>query len=101
MLIDCDTCVARDIACDECVVAVLLRSPAQDTHRRSRETGRATRPGAPVPSGESVELDPDEQAAIGSLAYVGLVPPLRLVPGPSVRKDGAREAASKGRRGIA
>lgn len=65
MRIDCDTCVARDIACGECVVAVLLRSPAQPG------TERAFDP---------VELDADEQAAIGTLAYVGLVPPLRLVP---------------------
>jgi hypothetical protein len=95
MLIDCDTCVARDIACDECVVAVLLRSPAQDMHPHNPQAARATRPGV---SGESVELDPDEQAALGSLAYVGLVPPLRLVPGPKARKDGVQ---GDGRRGIA
>ncbi len=98
MLIDCDTCVARDIACDECVVAVLLRSPAQDMHPHIPQSAGATRPGVPVPSGESVELDPDEQAALGSLAYVGLVPPLRLVPGPKARKDGVQDG---GRRGIA
>ncbi len=60
MLIDCDTCVARSVACGECVIGVLLRSPA-------------------VP----VALDADEQAAIGSLARAGLVPPLRLVQGVS------------------
>jgi hypothetical protein len=60
MLIDCDTCVARDVACGECVIGVLMRSPA-------------------VP----LELDDDEQAAIGSLARAGLVPPLRLVRGVS------------------
>jgi hypothetical protein len=48
-----------------------------------------------------VELDPDEQAALGSLAYVGLVPPLRLVPGPNARKDGGHGQPPKGRRGIA
>lgn len=58
MLIDCDTCVAREHACGQCVIGVLLRSPA-------------------VP----VDLDPDERAAIGSLAQAGLVPPLRLVRG--------------------
>jgi hypothetical protein len=56
VLIDCETCVARDVACGECVIGVLLRSPA-------------------LP----IELDDDEQAAIGSLAGAGLVPPLRLV----------------------
>lgn len=48
MLIDCDTCVAREHACGQCVIGVLLRSPA-------------------VP----VDLDPDEQAAMGSLAQAG------------------------------
>jgi hypothetical protein len=56
MLIDCDTCVARDVACDDCVMTVLLGMPR-----------------APV------DLDDDERAAIGSLADAGLVPPLRLV----------------------
>ncbi|MCW2596690.1 MAG: hypothetical protein JWR06_2066 [Jatrophihabitans sp.] len=60
MLIDCDTCVARDIACRDCVVTVLLDRP-------------------PVP----VELDAAEQGAIDSLSSAGLVPPLRLVSGSS------------------
>jgi hypothetical protein len=58
MLIDCDTCVARDIACGDCVMTVLLGAPS-------------TR----------VDLDDEERAAIGSLAEAGLVPPLRLVRG--------------------
>ena len=58
MLIDCDTCVARDIACGDCVMTVLLAAPS-------------TR----------IDLDEDERAAIGSLAEAGLVPPLRLVRG--------------------
>ncbi len=55
MLIDCDSCEVRGLACGDCVVTVLL--------------GRAP---------EGVELDQDEQAAIGVLASTGLVPPLRL-----------------------
>ncbi len=55
MLIDCDSCEVRGLSCGDCVVTVLL--------------GRA-------PSG--VELDHDEQVAIGVLASTGLVPPLRL-----------------------
>lgn len=58
MLIDCDTCEVRDIACSDCVVSVLLGMPA---------------PEAPV------ELDEAERTAIGVLAQSGLVPPLRLV----------------------
>ena len=57
MLIDCDTCVARDFACGDCVITVLLGS---------------------VP--ENVDLDDAERRALGSLAGAGLVPPLRLVP---------------------
>lgn len=58
MLIDCDTCEVRGIACSDCVVSVLLGMPA---------------PSAPV------ELDDAERTAIGVLADSGLVPPLRLV----------------------
>jgi hypothetical protein len=57
MIIDCDTCLVRDLECDDCVVTALLGAP---------------------PSG--VELDGDEQAAIELLADSGLVAPLRLVP---------------------
>ncbi len=78
MLIDCDTCVARDIACSDCVVAVLLHSPAV------RQSG-------------PMDLDAAEQAAIGSLAGAGLVPPLRLVP---VRRSGSGPPEG-GARGIA
>ena len=56
MLIDCDSCAVRGLACGDCVVTVLLgASPA------------------------GVELDDAEQAAISVLADQGLVPPLRLV----------------------
>ncbi len=57
MLIDCDTCAARDIACGDCVVAVLL----------GPRTG-------------GIELDSAEQSALSAFAEGGLLPPLRLVP---------------------
>ena len=63
MLIDCETCQAPEGACRDCVVTVLL----------------GTTP-------EPVELDDAEQAALGSLARVGLVPPLRLVSGSSGKR---------------
>ena len=56
MLIDCNSCTARPLACDGCVVSVLLG----------------------MPSSAPPELDEAEQAAIGVLAGSGLVPPLRL-----------------------
>lgn len=55
MLIDCDRCEARDIACPDCVVTALLGMPAR---RR--------------------ELDEDEHRALRVLADAKLVPPLRL-----------------------
>jgi hypothetical protein len=57
MLIDCDTCKVRDIACSDCVVALLLGTPDAST-----------------------DLDESEAAAFGILAAGGLTPPLRLVP---------------------
>ena len=56
--VDCDRCLARGPACDDCVITALL--------------------GAPV---KGVDLDSDEQAALSALADSGLVPPLRLIPG--------------------
>jgi hypothetical protein len=62
--VDCDTCVARGVACGDCVVMVLLGTP-----------------------GGVVDLDPDEQAALQALAGSGLVPPLRLIPGARQVRD--------------
>ena len=62
MLIDCDTCAVRGLACGDCVVTVLLGGPAADADG-------------------VVDLDAAEQAAIQVLAGSGLVPPLRLVKG--------------------
>lgn len=54
-LIDCQTCTARDLACDDCVVTALLGPP---------DAGQL--------------LEPEERA-LAVLADSGLVPPLRLV----------------------
>jgi hypothetical protein len=56
MLIDCDSCAMRDIACTDCVVTMLLDG-----------SGRP-------------ELDDDECRAVDLLSGVGLVAPLRLIP---------------------
>jgi hypothetical protein len=65
VLIDCDGCAMRDLACGDCVVTVLLGAP----------------PGA-------LEVDDGERAALAVLADSGLVPRLRLVPLglPAVRR---------------
>ncbi|WP_432493215.1 hypothetical protein [Kineococcus gypseus] len=57
VLIDCDSCTVRPVACPECVVSVLLGEP-----------------GPP-------RLDAEERDAVQVLARSGLVPPLRLEPG--------------------
>lgn len=72
MIIDCDSCEVRGLACGDCVVTALLGAP---------------------PSG--VEIDEGERAALDALAGSGLVPPLRLVTplGPPEEGDGRRAAA--------
>lgn len=54
VIIDCDQCEMRDVACDDCVVTALLGAGAGD------DLG-----------GETVD-------ALGVLADGGLVPPLRM-----------------------
>ncbi|HET8970277.1 MAG TPA: hypothetical protein VFN19_04390 [Candidatus Nanopelagicales bacterium] len=56
MLIDCDGCSARDLACEDCVVSHLL-GPAGAT-----------------------TLEEPERAALAVLADHGMVAPLRLLP---------------------
>lgn len=79
MLIDCDTCQARDIACDDCVVTVLLGTPQVPA---SGETYAPVLPtSAPEERQElsgALELDAQERAALQVLADFGLIPPLRL-----------------------
>lgn len=61
--IDCDTCLVRGLACQDCVVTVLLGPPPE------------------------LSLDAEERLALAVLADSGLVPPLRLVTplsGPEV-----------------
>jgi hypothetical protein len=57
MLIDCENCAVRGLACGGCVVSVMLGAPP-----------------------EGVELDEAERAALRILADAGVVPHLRLVP---------------------
>jgi len=55
MLIECDRCVVRDIACSDCVVTALLSAPGPDG-----------------------ELDEPEYRALRVLADARMIPPLRL-----------------------
>lgn len=56
MIVDCDRCVVRGDACQDCVITVLLGAP---------------------PGG--VELDRTEARALENLAAAGMVPRLQLV----------------------
>jgi hypothetical protein len=67
VIIDCDTCQVRGLACGDCVVSVLLGTPEM------------RRP---------VDLDDAEARAISVLAVSGLVPPLRLAPCESTAETG-------------
>lgn len=57
MVIDCNGCRMRDVACEDCVVTFLLGPPA--------------------------DIGSAEQGALAVLADGGLVPPLRMVPNRS------------------
>ncbi len=77
MLIDCDSCAMRDLACGDCVVTVLLDSAPATGHGNVRQ------------------MDDAERLALEVLADSGLVPHLRLVPmGPPGQGVAARRAAS-------
>jgi hypothetical protein len=64
MLIDCERCVMRDIACADCVVTALLRLPGQ--------------PGRPGQAGRVAEIGEAERRALRVLADAKLVSPLRM-----------------------
>lgn len=62
MIIDCDGCTARGLACGDCVVTVLLGGlPTTDA----------------VMATDGIELDEAERRAVTVLVRAGLVPSLR------------------------
>jgi hypothetical protein len=75
VIIDCETCVMRDLACGDCVVS-FLAEPAR---------------GGPAP-----ELSAEETRAVAVLAGSGLIPPLRMTGGSvPVRSGGPRALPSR------
>lgn len=70
MIVDCDRCVVRGDACQDCVITVLLGAP---------------------PGG--VELDRAEASALETLAAAGMVPRLQLVNREQQEQATARPAA--------
>lgn len=69
MIVDCSDCLVRDVACGDCVVTVLLGTPAMPSSASAEPRGQANR----------ISIDQEELGAIGLLAEVGMVPRLRLV----------------------
>lgn len=80
MVIDCERCAVRGLACGDCVIGVLLGVPGVPaTEPTAASDGSG--PAAGRPSGAAaVQLDAPEQRALAVLADQGLVPRLRLVP---------------------
>ena len=81
MVIDCDRCEVRGLACGDCVIGVLLGVPGVPPAIPD-EPGR---PGGRPSGASAVQLDAPEQRALAVLADQGLVPRLRLVSTPVQR----------------
>ena len=107
MIIDCDTCVVRHQACDDCVVGVLLGTPEVPVRPGAAPDGadaafrgpdgafrEPAAPGAPLP----VEFGPVERRALDVLADHGLIPRLRLVTAAPEAADAERAPAPRGSR---
>ncbi len=91
MLIDCDTCTARDTGCADCVVTVLLGAPPAELGSApvflpvppvpdARAAGPFAEDAVVARPGVVVEFDDVERRAVWALAQGGLVPPLRHRP---------------------
>ncbi len=76
MIIDCDSCQVRGLACGDCVIGVLMGAPdAGSGPSATPVDGPPDAPsGAPV-----VQFDAPERRALAVLADQGLIPRLRLV----------------------
>ena len=75
MLIDCDSCAMREIACSDCVVTMLLDGPVH------------------VDGSAQTDFDDDEWRAVDLLAEAGLIAPLRLVPLRATAPSGNRTSS--------
>jgi hypothetical protein len=109
MIIDCDTCAVRGLACGDCVIGVLLSTPAELVQELRVEPvggarGRSAEPEpispdtrfipVDVPSGApTVQFAAAERRALDLLADQGLIPRLRLVAEVPRRVSGASDAA--------
>jgi hypothetical protein len=88
MIIDCDTCVVRDVACDDCVISVLLSSPRLEQPPPTEAASYVESHFDCVESDNAIEFNSEEERAVVALAAFGLVPPLRLVDSQSGQAPG-------------
>ncbi len=70
MFVDCSECAVREVACGDCVVAVLLGYPGEPAAAPTSEPGISDR----------MTIEQDERRALAALADAGMVPRLRSVP---------------------
>jgi hypothetical protein len=84
MIIDCGSCAVAGLACDDCVVSVLLGTPgaaaADAADRNAPGAGWAMTDMADMSGMPVTHVEDEHAAALDVLAQSGLVPPLRLVP---------------------
>lgn len=84
MIIDCGSCAVAGLACDDCVVSVLLGTPESMTSRPGAlpdsSFSSVSTPFAGPDAVDVTDVADEHAAAIAVLAESGLVPPLRLVP---------------------
>lgn len=84
MIIDCDTCEVRGLACGDCVIGVLMGTPEPAADPDGQPSG------API-----VQFDAPERRALAVLADQGLVPRLRLVAPDPRRTSRDGDAAQR------
>jgi hypothetical protein len=85
MVIDCERCEVRGVACGDCVIGVLLGVPGVSSGVSPTTPDGAEQAPARPSGASAVHLDAPEQRALAVLADQGLVPRLRLVSGPARR----------------
>jgi hypothetical protein len=82
MVIDCERCEVRGLACGDCVIGVLLGMPGVPPAAVDGQADGTEEAGGRPSGASAVHLDAPEQRALAVLADQGLVPRLQLVSGP-------------------
>lgn len=75
MIIDCESCVMRDIACKDCVVSVLM--PIPSFAQPGQLQPESMQEPISITPAHHAEVSAEEARVIDLLASRGMVPPLR------------------------